>query len=63
VFDKFFRVPGHSSEGGTGLGLAIVKEVVDAHRGEVTCTSSPGQGTVFRITLPASGGGGRHDEH
>ncbi|HJZ89329.1 MAG TPA: ATP-binding protein [Gemmataceae bacterium] len=63
VFDKFFRVPGRSTEGGTGLGLAIVKEVVEAHRGEVTCASAPGQGTVFRITLPASGGGGRPDEH
>src|SRR5262249_49380430 len=55
VFDKFFRVPGQTTEGGTGLGLAIVKEVAEAHRGEVTCASTPGLGTVFRITLPASG--------
>ncbi|OWK47292.1 sensor histidine kinase [Fimbriiglobus ruber] len=54
VFDRFFRVPGQSDPAGTGLGLAIVKEIVTAHRGEVTCESSPDRGTTFRITLPAS---------
>jgi signal transduction histidine kinase len=53
VFDRFFRIPGQSDETGTGLGLAIVKEIVTAHKGEVTCASEPGQGTTFRITLPA----------
>jgi PAS domain S-box-containing protein len=53
VFEKFFRVPGQSAIGGTGLGLAIVREVITAHGGTVICESSPGQGTVFRITLPA----------
>src|SRR5205823_11674188 len=52
VFEKFFRVPGHSRAGGTGLGLAIVHEVVAAHGGTITCESEPGRGTVFRITLP-----------
>jgi two-component system, NtrC family, sensor histidine kinase KinB len=54
VFDKFFRIPGQSAEGGTGLGLAIVKEIVEAHDGEVTCESTQGTGTIFKITLPAS---------
>ena len=53
VFDRFFRIPGHTRGEGTGLGLAIVKEVVAAHAGEVTCASEPGRGTTFRITLPA----------
>jgi signal transduction histidine kinase len=57
VFDRFFRVPGQT-DAGTGLGLAIVKEVVTAHHGEVSCDSRPGDGTVFRITLPAWKGGG-----
>lgn len=64
VFDKFFRVPGQSVEGGTGLGLSIVKEIVTAHQGEVTCTSTPGTGAVFRIVLPAlEHAEGRRDEH
>jgi NtrC-family two-component system sensor histidine kinase KinB len=53
VFDRFFRIPGQSDETGTGLGLAIVKEIVTAHGGEITCSSEPGKGTAFRITLPA----------
>jgi NtrC-family two-component system sensor histidine kinase KinB len=53
VFDRFFRIPGHSDETGTGLGLAIVKEVVTSHGGEITCESQPGKGSKFQITLPA----------
>jgi two-component system, NtrC family, sensor histidine kinase KinB len=64
VFEKFFRVPGQSVEGGTGLGLAIVKEIVTAHNGDVSCESTPGKGTVFRIRLPVQTAvGGQHDEH
>jgi signal transduction histidine kinase len=52
VFERFFRVPGQSRGHGTGLGLAIVREIVTAHGGEVTCQSSPGAGTVMRLTVP-----------
>jgi signal transduction histidine kinase len=52
VFERFFRVPGHSRGGGTGLGLAIAREIVIAHGGTITCDSRPGAGTVFRLTLP-----------
>ena len=38
---------------GAGLGLAIVKGIIDAHRGTITATSAIGEGTAFRITLPA----------
>jgi signal transduction histidine kinase len=52
VFERFFRVPGHSPEHGTGLGLAIVKEIVAAHHGQVHCESEPGKGTTFHLDLP-----------
>jgi two-component system, NtrC family, sensor histidine kinase KinB len=52
VFDKFFRIPGQSSESGTGLGLAIVREIVRAHAGTITCESKVGQGTTFRMRVP-----------
>jgi two-component system, NtrC family, sensor histidine kinase KinB len=52
IYDKFFRIPGHSVEGGTGLGLAIVREIVIAHGGSIDCESQPGVGTVFHIHLP-----------
>jgi len=63
VFDKFFRVPGQSMGTGTGLGLAIVREIVTAHRGEITCQSEPGRGTVFQLTLPAWEGLPRKSPH
>jgi signal transduction histidine kinase len=52
VFDKFFRIPGQSAETGTGLGLAIVREIVTAHGGSISCESTLGVGTVFRLRLP-----------
>ena len=52
IFDRFFRVPDHSQRSGTGLGLAIVREIITAHGGTVSCSSTPGAGTVFRLTLP-----------
>jgi PAS domain S-box-containing protein len=57
VFERFFRVPGHSRGGGTGLGLAIVREIVVAHDGTIRCEQAPGGGTLFRITLPIAEGG------
>jgi PAS domain S-box-containing protein len=55
VFERFFRVPEQRQGSGTGLGLAIVREVVTAHGGTITCESRPGEGTVFRIRLRATG--------
>jgi signal transduction histidine kinase len=52
VFERYFRVPGNTSQGGTGLGLAIVREIVTAHGGTVECESKPGETTVFRMSLP-----------
>ncbi|WP_445443461.1 sensor histidine kinase [Clavibacter sp. km1a] len=60
VFDRFFRAANAQSEvvPGTGLGLAIVREIVQAHGGEVTVSSVLGEGTAFRIALPAQRGTG-----
>lgn len=39
-------------ENGTGLGLAIAKSVVKAHKGSISVTSVPLEGTTFTVTLP-----------
>jgi signal transduction histidine kinase len=39
---------------GTGLGLPIVQQIVLEHGGEVTASSTPGEGATFTISLPMS---------
>jgi signal transduction histidine kinase len=54
VFDRFFRSDRsrNRSLGGAGLGLAISRGIVQAHGGQITVESTPGQLTRFTFTLP-----------
>ena len=54
VFERFFRADKSRSreKGGSGLGLAIVKKVAEDHGGSVSAESTPGEGSIFKITLP-----------
>jgi signal transduction histidine kinase len=54
VFDKLETDP--EKKGGMGLGLAIVKQFVEAHGGQVSVESEPGQGSTFRFTIPHEAG-------
>lgn len=56
VFERFFRgATSRRDSGGMGLGLAIVKAIADLHRGHISASSSPGQETVFTLTIPRGG--------
>ncbi|MFC4322401.1 sensor histidine kinase [Litchfieldia salsa] len=56
IFDRLYRVDKSRARksGGTGLGLAIVKEIVEAHGGVVTASSTLGKGTKITIQLERS---------
>ena len=54
VFTRFWRGEKSRSRatGGAGIGLSIVRELVRAHGGVVEVRSVPGEGSLFRVTLP-----------
>ena len=49
IFDRFYKA---RDSGGSGLGLTIAKNLVAAHGGDISATSTVGQGTTVRFTLP-----------
>ncbi|MBN2397440.1 MAG: hypothetical protein JXI32_03590 [Deltaproteobacteria bacterium] len=48
IFKPFYT----TKEKGTGIGLAISQQIIKAHGGTITVTSSPGHGSIFRIQIP-----------
>jgi signal transduction histidine kinase/DNA-binding response OmpR family regulator len=53
VFEEFQQVgDDEGRRAGTGLGLALTKRLVEAHRGEITLESTPGEGSSFTVRLP-----------
>jgi heavy metal sensor kinase len=56
VFERFYQGdPARSSSvEGAGLGLSLVKCIVDRHSGRIGVRSSPGDGSMFTITLAAA---------
>ncbi|MCL6477708.1 MAG: two-component sensor histidine kinase [Peptococcaceae bacterium] len=59
IFDPFYT----TKESGTGLGLSISHQIVKSHNGAIHVTSTPGEGTVFRVELPlkTDQGGSNYD--
>lgn len=41
-----------TKEKGTGLGVSLSKEIIEAHKGDLSYSSSLGKGTICKISLP-----------
>jgi len=56
IFDCFFQVDQKlaRTREGCGLGLHIARSIVEAHGGAVTVRSTPGSGSTFCVSLPAT---------
>lgn len=52
IWNRLYRVPAVSSVPGLGLGLSLVKAIVEAHKGRVSVSSRPGEGTTVGVYLP-----------
>lgn len=54
IADRVFLpfVTDKQTHGGTGLGLSVSYGIVNAHGGEISFQTRPGEGTVFTVLLP-----------
>lgn len=56
IFERFYRADRsrNRATGGAGLGLTIVKQLVEAHGGTISVSSTVGKGSSFQIRLPSN---------
>ncbi len=55
IFSRFYcGGRGRRGNVGSGLGLYLAKQIVEAHKGNIAVSSSPGLGSTFTIKLPLS---------
>lgn len=53
IFGIFQRLEGTRYDG-SGIGLTICKKIAARHGGIITAKSKPGQGSLFKVTLPVN---------
>ena len=58
IFDEFRQVDGSATRryGGTGMGLALSRQLARRLGGDIAVRSTPGEGSVFTLSLPAGAG-------
>lgn len=52
IFRRFERAVSPNNYRGMGLGLYITQQIIDLHGGTISVESTPGQGSVFKLSLP-----------
>jgi signal transduction histidine kinase len=56
IWERLYRGDKSRSQRGLGLGLSLVKAIVEAHHGEVSVQSRPGEGAEFVVRLARGSG-------
>jgi signal transduction histidine kinase len=54
IFNRFYRADKARTSRQAGLGLPITQRIIELHQGTITVESTPGQGSLFRVVLPAA---------
>ena len=54
VFKRFFRSDTSRHLQGNGLGLSLVKAIVKAHKWQIELASTPGEGSLFTVSIPTA---------
>jgi PAS domain S-box-containing protein len=53
IFKPFKRLHGMGKYEGSGIGLSVCRKIVERHGGSIEVISAPGEGSQFKVTLPA----------
>ena len=53
IFKQFYRSKKSSDRQGAGLGLSLARSIAEGQGGSLSVESSPGEGSIFQMTLPA----------
>jgi signal transduction histidine kinase len=54
IFKPLLRLHTAKEYAGSGLGLTLARKAILAQKGEIWCESTPGNGAVFHVRLPAA---------
>ncbi len=52
IFTIFQRLHSRAEYEGTGIGLATCRKIAERHHGSIESSGTPGEGAVFKVTLP-----------
>lgn len=58
LFQQYYQGDqGKKKSTGTGLGLYLCRKIIESHSGQISLTSTPGEGTTFSVSLPVFSAG------